>query len=163
MAQILNFTGSNGLGAHFEIPFQTSLTKEVRCRVTLPVTPSIPSFFMYNADLVGEIPLADFMANVARIPAPTAIEGYLQFSIGTNGEITARITRPNFSVNTSGLTYTSSGRLYSLLFYNRWIGGGWPPVWEGNINPSAGTKVTILDNPNLSSSGGGGLRFTWRT
>ncbi len=162
MTRKLKFTGCNDLATFFEIPFQTRVGKEIRCRITLPVVPSIPSFFMYDSNLKGNIPLADFMGAVQRIPTPTRIGGYLQFSLNSNGEVVTRLTRALLGASTSGLTYTSAGSLYSMLFFSRWRTDGWPPVWEGNIGSGAGTSVTVLDNPNLSR-GGGGLRFTWRT
>ena len=163
MAQVLNFTGTNGLNTLFEIPFQTDSVKQVRCRLTLPVTPSFPSFLAYDSSMIGDVPLADFMARVERIPTPTRIEGWLRFSIDATGAVVASITRAYFSVSTSWFQYTSAGHLYPLIFYSRWMRStsGFP-VYETNVGVN-GAYVRVLENPRLDKSVGGSLAFKWRS
>lgn len=155
----LNFTGNDYLRTYFSIPYNTATTKRIRVQVRFSVTPSIPSLYVYNEALVGNVSLDDFWAATQTMQTPSQATGYVQFSLDQSGNLTASINRAMLSVSTFDLYAGSSGLYPNFYFLKAGRSTSGTPVVVTNIG--GGQNVVVVENTDLSRSVVGGFSFTW--
>jgi hypothetical protein len=159
MGHILRITGNDVLKTYFQIPFETSFTKQIRVYVRLPVTPSIPFFYSYDASLMGEISLEEFLLRVQKIPTPTSIGGYARFGLNGN-DVHVSLARANLSATTTDVQYHSGTHLYPTIFFLQPL-PGWPPTLKSNIGVGSSQNVVVLENVDLNRYGAA-FSYSWR-